>query len=187
MKFKLILLCCFLFVLVTGCAKPPLAEMDSAREAVFRAENDSNAVLYGSGSLLRAQDALRRMQAEADAKRYDAARTHASEAIAAAERAVAEGRTGASRQREEVASLLSSLKIELDETNKNLSGARYSGLALDYDILERDLRNAYIRADIAEADFAGGKYQESIDRARSVRSDLGEINRRISNAVTRRK
>jgi hypothetical protein len=187
MKIKYILYICVLSALVMGCAKPPLADMESARTAVFTAENDADAVLYGSSSLSRARDALRNMQQAADDKRYDAAKTFAADAKAAAERAINDGKTGAVRAREESATLLSSLRHEIDETNRNIAGARQRNLDLDYNSLDMRIRNAYASADLADADYAQGKYQDALNRARVIRADLFEINQLISNAVTRKK
>lgn len=176
-----------LFAALTGCAKPPIAEMDSAREAVFRAESDADAVQYGGNSLARARDALRLMENEADLKRYDAAKVHAAEAVAAAEKAVADGKAAAGRAKEEAASAISGLKPEIEETSRNASAARYSQLNLDYDALETELMGAYAQTDKAESAYAEGRYQDSIDNARSARSSLYGINQQISNAVPRNK
>jgi len=187
MKLKYIMFVCAALALAVGCAQPPTAEMDSAREAVFRAENDKDAVMYGSNSLARARDALRRMESEADSKRYDAAKTNAAEAVTAADRAIADGRTGAARARDESASALSGLTAEIDETGRNINGARYSQLDLDYDALEADLKITYSLADMAARDQSQGKYQGAMDKARNVRSNLADINQKIANAVTRKK
>ena len=187
MRFRYVLFTLVVFALISGCAKPPIAEMDSAREAVFRADSDADAVQFGAGSLARAHDALRRMESEADSKRYDAARTHAAEAIAAAEKAIADGKAAGGRAREEAASLLSALKPEIEETSRNVSAARYSLLNLDHDALDRDLMNAYARTDQAEIDYADGRYQESLEKARNVRSSLSGINQKISDAIPRSK
>jgi len=187
MKLKYILFVCAVLALAVGCAKPPTAEMDSAREAVFKAENDSNAVMYGSNSLSRARDALRRMESEADSKRYDAAKTNAAEAIAAAERAIADGRAGSARARDEAAAAMASLPAEIEETGRNINGARYSQLDLNYAELEGDLRITSTLADQAARDQSQGKYQGAMDKARNVRANLADINQRIANAVTRRK
>ncbi|MDR2102358.1 MAG: DUF4398 domain-containing protein, partial [Treponema sp.] len=72
-----------------GCAKPPTEEMNNAAAAVTRAENDADAVTYAGNLLVRARDTLTRMQIEAEAKRYDAARALAAEAISAADKAIA--------------------------------------------------------------------------------------------------
>jgi hypothetical protein len=127
------------------------------------------------------------MQIEADSKRYDAAKTLAAEAIAAADRAIADGKTGAVRAREEAASVLAGLSTELDETSRNVSGARYSQLDLDFDALDRDLRSAYNLADRAEADQAEGSYQDALDKAREVRANLFDINQKVATAVPRKK
>jgi hypothetical protein len=161
--------------------------MDRAKEAVFKAENDEDAVLFGGSHLARAKDSLRRMQVEADSKRYDAAKTHAEEAIAAAERAIAEGRLAGTRSRGESEALLAGLRPELEETERNLNGARYNQLNLDYNQLNNDLNSARDSIDIAEADHAQGKFQEALESGRKARATLGNINQRISGATPRRK
>ena len=187
MKFRYIPAFCVILALVAGCAKPPLAEMESAREAVFRAENDANAAQFAASSLARARDALRLMESEADSKRYDAAKTHAMEAIAASEKAIADGQTASVRARDEAASLVSGLRPEIEDTSRNVNGARYSQLDLDYDELDSGISKAYDVTDSAENDQAQGRYQDAIDKAMEVRSDLSGINQRVSGAVTRRK
>lgn len=179
-------ICIFLFVCL-GCAKPPVAEMTSAREAVFRAENDAGAVAFGGAFLARARDELRLMEAAADSKQYDTAKAHAAEAIIAAERAIADGRTAAVRAREESAALLADLRPEIDETARNVAGARNSNMQLDYIALERDINRAYERADSAQADHSAGRYQDALEKSRSIRADLFDINQKVANAVTRRK
>ena len=187
MKTKLIFFLFIILVLVLGCAKPPLEEMQEAREAVFRAENDANAAQFAGGTLSRARDAIRQMESEADSKRYDSARTFASEAIATAERAIAEGRTGAERDGERVRaesdSLVSGLRTEIEETSINVNGARYSLMDLDYDALDRTIVNAHNNADRAEADQAAGRYQDASDTARSVRSELANVNQMVARAA----
>jgi len=187
MRFKFILLSIIVAVCVIACASPPNAEMESAREAVFRAENDADAVIYGSASLARARDALRRMQEEADAKRYDTAKTLAAEAITAAERAIADGRTGATRASQESGNLVEGLRSEVEETARNVNGARYSQLDLDYDALDNGIINAHNMTDRAENSYANGEYQSALDTARVVRSDLANINQQVAGAVPRRK
>jgi len=187
MKVRNIAAVCVILALVLACAKPPLAEMESAREAVFRAENDANAAQFAVSTLARARDALRLMEDEAESKRYDAAKIHAMEAIAAAEKAITDGQAAAAKARDDAASLLSSLRPEIEDTSRNVNGARYSQLDLDYDQLDNEISNAYNVTDQAENDQAQGRYQDAIDKAMEVRSDLYGINQRVSGAVTRRK
>jgi vacuolar-type H+-ATPase subunit D/Vma8 len=174
-------------MLVMACAQPPEAEMQSAREAVFRAENDADAVQYGYGSLTRARSALSNMQAEADSKRYDAAKTHAAEAIAAAERAIADGKAGSNRVRSEASALINGLRNEIEETSRNINGARYSQVPLDYNALDQSIKNAYDTTEKAEVDHAMGRYQDALNKATEVRSTLSNINNMIANAIVRKK
>jgi hypothetical protein len=169
--------------LVFSCAKPPLTEMENAREAVFRAENDEDAVIYAGGTLARARDAVRRMQVEADSKRYDAARTRAEEAIDAAQRAITEGKAGAARARDEAASLLAGLGTAIEDAERNINGAHSSMLDLDYDGLNGDLNAANDTLYLAQADHEQGMYQDAIEKGRDVRSTVGDINQKISNAA----
>jgi vacuolar-type H+-ATPase subunit D/Vma8 len=187
MKLKYILFVCGIFMLVMACAQPPEAEMQSAREAVFRAENDEAAVQYGFSSLARARSALNNMQAEADAKRYDAAKTHAAEAISAAEKAIADGKSGINRVRDESAAAIAGLKNEIDETARNVNGARYSQLPLDYNALNKGIRDAYDNLEQAEVDHGFGRYHEAINKAMAIRASLSNINSTISDAIVRKK
>jgi len=187
MKLKHILSGFVILALLAGCAKPPIAEMDSAREAVFRAENDEAAVLYGGSSLSRARDSLRRMQVEADSKRYDAAKTHAAEAIAAADRAIADGKAGVVKARSEAESLIAGLRPAIEETERNVNGARYSLLKLDYGKMNREIKEAKETTDQAEVDQAMGRYQDAAEKGRSVRATLTAINQQITGAVPRKK
>jgi hypothetical protein len=170
-------------VLTIGCAKPPTEEMNNAIEAVTRAENDHDAVTYASNSIARARDALARMQAEADAKRYDAAASYAADAIAAAERAIDEGRTGAVRARDEATSLVSQLPPLVAETEQGINAARTAGMPLDFNSINRDFDTARLNVDRAQDALSGGRYQEAIDQGRNARSRLSDINQQLSNVV----
>jgi len=187
MKVKLFYIFCIVPILVMGCAKPPVEEMEKAREAVFKAENDANAVQYASGTLARARDAIKRMEMEADSKNYEAAKTNAAEAVLAAEKAINDGRISAQRAGEEAGSLISGLRVEIDETARNVAAARYSLLALDYDTLDKAIVNAHNMTDQAEVDQVMGRNQQALDKARTVRSNLNDINQKVANAATGRK
>ena len=184
MKLKFFYIFCAVLALALGCANPPTAEMDNAREVVFRAENDEDAVLYAGGTLARARDALRNMQVEAESKRYDAAKNHAAEAVAAAERAIAEGRVASSRLKGESESLLAGLEPAIEETSRNINGARYSLLDLDYDQLNQELNTARNSADQAGTDHANGRYNDSLENGRKARAILGSINEIVTGAAT---
>jgi len=180
-----ILMCAVLVLtaLVIGCATPPTDEMNNATEAVTRAENDADAVTYAGNSVTRAKDALTRMNQEAAAKRYDAAKSYAAEAIAAAERAINEGRAGAARAKDEASALISQLKPLIAETEQGIEAARAAKLPLDFYTIDRDFDTAQYYVDEAQAALNGKRYQTAIDRGRSARSGLNDINQMLSTAA----
>jgi len=188
--FHILCIALVLAMLAVGCAKPPTDEMNNATEAVTRAENDSNAVTYAGGSVARARDSLTRMNDEATAKRYDSARAYAAEAIAAAERAISDGRTGAERAKNEAAGFIADLKPLLAETEQGINAAKAAKLPLDFESVDNDFGEARANTEQAEAAYNDTRYAESIERGRAARVGLNGINQRLSTAtlaVTRRK
>ena len=167
-------------ILLVACATPPTEEMNNAREAVSRAENDINAVTYAPNSIARAREALARMNTEADSRRFDTARAFAADAIAAAERAIAEGQTGAARARDEASALMNELPRLVQETRRGIDSARSSGVELNYSQLEQDFTRARGTADQARSAFTGDRYQEALNLGRTARSDLAAINQRLT-------
>jgi hypothetical protein len=174
-----------LSLLAAGCAKPPTEEMENAASAVTRAENDPDAVTYAGSTLTRAREALNRMRAEAESKRYDAAKNYAAEAISAAEKAIADGRAAAARAREEASALLGQVKISLEETGKSLDHAKeVRNTGLDFNALDQDYDSAQRNAAQAEVSLAGNEYQNSIEKSRTARGILSGIDAELAGAVT---
>jgi HEPN domain-containing protein len=171
-------------IFLGGCAKPPTEEIEAAQAAVTRAENDSDAAAYAESSLARARDALARARTEAGAKRYDLAKTYAGEAVKAAEKAISDGRTAASRSREEANALLSQVKQLLTETEAALENAKkVPRIQLDFPALTDGVDNA--RNDISQAESANSanRPRESLEKSRSARVALGDIQNRINEGV----
>ncbi|MDR3122861.1 MAG: DUF4398 domain-containing protein [Treponema sp.] len=172
-----------LTALISGCAKPPTEEMDNAEAALVRAENDPDAAAYGNASIVRARDALAAMRSEAAAKRYDSAKTYAQEAINAAERAIADGRTGAQRAQDQASLVLNGVRTNLEETHRNIDAAKgVTGIQLDFDAIDGDYASAENQADQAQSAFNAADYTGSLERSQSARSLLGDINAKISRA-----
>jgi hypothetical protein len=172
-----------LAALISGCAKPPTAEMESAEAALARAENDPDAVAYGNASIIRARDAIANMRSESAAKRYDSAKTYAQEAINAAERAIADGKTGAQRAREEASLALNGVRTGLGETQRNIDAAKaVAGIQLDFRAIDGDYASARTQADQAQSALNAADYPGSLERSQSARSLLGDINATISQA-----
>jgi hypothetical protein len=178
---RLVLLLLGAGIILGACAKPPTAEMEAAEAAVTRAENDPDAAAYAENSLSRARNALSRARTEMSAKRYDAAKSYAAEAVSVAEKAVSDGRTAAARSREEANSLLVQVKRLLDETVAALENAKkVPRVQLDFPALTNGIDSA--RGDIsqAEAAYNSNRLRESMEKSRSARSVLGDIQNRIS-------
>ena len=184
-KFTIILAVIFVFgSILTACAKPPTEEMNRAQDAVLRAESDPDAVVYAGNTLIRARDALARMHSEADAKRYDEAKYYAAEAISAAEQAIADGKLGSVRLRDEATNLVNSLSGPLAETSNALNAARQvRNLDLDFGALSGELDSARRTYDHARQNLTANNYREAIADGQSVRSTLAGINSRLTGAV----
>ncbi|MDR1105593.1 MAG: DUF4398 domain-containing protein [Treponema sp.] len=184
-KAAAVLFVIFAVFFAAACAKPPTEEMDAAASAVTRAENDPDAVTYAAGTLARARDALNRMRTEAEARRYDAAKTFAAEAASAAEKAIADGRTGAERAGEDAANLVAGLKDSVSGTESSIRAAKRAGnLQVDFNAVDQDFETARRTADQAEVSLAGGNYADALEKGRSARGILGDIDARLSSAAT---
>jgi hypothetical protein len=177
-------------ILITACAKPPTEEMEAARTAVTRAENDPDVAVYAVSTLARAREALANMEAEAEAKRYDTARSYAAEAEAGAEKAINDARTQAARARDDSANALNALRNAVSETDTAIAQGKGNRLALDWTEIDRDYQDAQGIAGEAEAAAQANRYRDVVERANTARTTLSAINAQISAAslaVTRKK
>jgi hypothetical protein len=168
-----------------GCAKPPIEEMNQAIVAVTAAENDANALAYAAGSLVRAREALTRMQEAAASKRYDEAKTLASEAVAIAQKAVTDGRALAGQAKTEAENLVGEVKTAILETEEALRNAKtVKNINLDFTALDKDFADARRTLDQAEISLTAGNYQEASEKSRSARAALSDVTSRIAGAAT---
>jgi hypothetical protein len=173
-----------LVFIMAACARPPTEEMERAHDAVIRAESDADAVNFAGNALIRARDALTRMQNEADAKRYEAARNFAAEAISNAERAIAEGRAGAARARENAENQITNLAGILTDTANALDAARQlDNIDLDFNALSRDMDQAHVTYDAARQSLEANDHRDAIARAQNARSLTADITAQINETV----
>jgi hypothetical protein len=187
MKFiqkSLVFVFLFSLVLMTGCTKPPTEEINDAEEAVARAENDPDAVNYAGNLVQRARESLALMYEEVDAKRYDAAKNYANDAITLAERAINEGRAEAGRARQQAINSLAEVRPQLLETEKRIDNAKAAKLPLDYGSIDSELNTAQRTYDQAQSALSGNRYQESIFLSNNVRSGLAGINQKLGVKAT---
>ena len=187
MKKSIIILPFMLVVfglIMAGCAKPPVEEMNKAQDAVLRAENDADAVTYAGNTLIRAREALVKMQGEADAKRYEAAKNFAAEAVSNAEKAIADGKAGAMRARDEATNLISSLSGPLAETANAIEAAKQvKNIKLDFNELSSDMDTARRGYDEARQSLISNNYRDASAKSQTVRTLLAGINAKITNAA----
>jgi len=182
--FAVLLVVSISVLILAACATPPAEEMNKAQDAVTRAENDPDALSYAPNTLVRAREALTRMQNEANAKRYDAAKNFAAEAIALAEKAIIDGRTGAARAREEAANLISSLSRPLEETTNALRSAQQTeNVKTDLDAVSDDLDSTRDAYNEARQDLSNDNYPDAASRAQEVRSQIANINSQLNEAM----
>jgi hypothetical protein len=177
-------------LLITACAKPPTEEMEAARTAVTRAENDPDVAIYAVSTLARAREALSNMEAEAAAKRYDTARSYANEAASGAEKAINDARTAANRAKDDSANALNALRNAVTETDSTIAQGKKNKLALNWNQIDSDYQNAQAIAGEAENAAATNRYRDVVERANAARTALSAITSQISGAslaVTRKK
>jgi len=175
----------FVFALaISSCAAPPTEEMQKARDAVTRAENDADAVAYAGNTVVHARDALTRMQDEADSKNYDTAKEFALEAINSAEKAIADGQSAKERSKAEASALLDSVQSSLAETSNTINNAKsVPDIQLDFDALTQDTDEARGTYNEAQKSLEGGNNQDAIAKGQSVRGQLSDINTKINEAA----
>jgi len=173
-----------LVLAISACSAPPTEEMQKARDAVTRAENDADAVAYAGNSVVHARDALTRMQEEADSKNYDTAKEFALEAINSAEKAIADGQSAKERSKTEASALLDSVQSSLAETSNAIDNAKnIPNIPLDFDALTQDTNEARETYGEAQQSFQDGNNPDAIAKGQSVRGQLSDINTKINEAA----
>jgi hypothetical protein len=155
--------------------------MEAARDAVIRAENNANALAYAGDGVRRARSALERMYEEANAKRYDAAKAAAAEAVAAAEKAVSDGQSAAARTADDASSLIVTAKTEIQAAEQALDSAWKSGVKnIDFGLLNGAAEEAWDSVEQAEMSLAQGRAQDAVNAAEQARRDAARITLALS-------
>jgi hypothetical protein len=167
-----------------ACAKPPTEEMDAAAAAVARAENDPDAKVYAQNGIARARESLNAMRTEADQKHYDQAKQLASDTVALAEKAIADGKSAATRIRDEAANAINAMNNALAETQTTIESARTAKQrGVDFQEVDGEFAMAQAGADQARAANGQQRYREAIDGSGGVRSQLSAITAKIAQAA----
>jgi hypothetical protein len=125
---------------IAACAKPRQADIDAAGAAVRTAAENLDVLTYAPDSLRDAQEKMDALNSELSAQQkksslgrsYDAVRTLAREAVAAAEKAQADAETSKQQVAKDAASLIEKVGAEIpDFESKVWTAKRVRGIRLD--------------------------------------------------------
>ncbi len=178
-------------MLLSGCAKEPAVEIESARQALAQAEVP-DVTEYAPQSLAAAKEAVKALDAELAAqkgkfalfRKYDQSKQLAAAAQAAGQKAVADGQAGKARARNEATAMIEQAKAAVAETRTLLASApRGKGSSTDIAALESDL--AGVDAVIAEAEglFGQERYIPAKAKASAARMDAERTKSVIQAAI----
>ena len=169
---------------VVSCAKPPVAEMEAANQAMTRAESNADARDYAPESLSKARDLIARMKADADEKRYDEAKALAAEAAQAADKAIQDGASAKAKAKSDSSALVATVKSTLAEIQASFAAARkVRRIQLDIAGIDKGIKESAAAVAAAESDVAKGDYKAASTKAQGARSSLAGIQKLISDAV----
>jgi len=171
-------------LILVACAKPPQAEIDSAKAQVAKAAQDADVVAYAPETLKRAEEALAKMEAELKAKHYDKVKAFAAEAQAAGIAAFADAKTGKERVKAQASSLIEAIKKALPDAEKTYASAkRVKSAKLDLAAIAKGL--AEVKAGFAEVEkaFSDGSYLSARDKAQALQTKLADLVKTMSEAV----
>jgi len=170
---------------MSTCAKPPTEEMDQAREAVERASKDPDAVRYSGALLAKAKESLTNMEAAAEKKRYDEAKTLASEAKSTAEKAITDGRALAAKERSDAEAAVALAEQARELAEKTVSEAK-GGPALadlDFDAVDSDMEAAGALLDAAKKSLQEKSFPQTAENAGKARTAYTGVVSLISQAA----
>ncbi len=181
-------------VVIAGCAKPPTAEIDAAKQAL-EAAKAAEAGEYAPSALASATDAQAAVDAEvaAQAKKFALFRSYkkTAELVAAAKSSAEEAARRAAaekeRARNEASNLIAQAKQTLEEARTLLANApRGKGSQADIKALESDL--AGIEMSIVEVDnvFASGRFLQAKAKAESALRNAQNLKNTITTAIEAR-
>lgn len=178
-------------MVLSGCSKPPAAQIEAADAALAAAVADG-AEQYATASLgsvrdLRAQlDAELALQSEKFAltRSYDHAQELATQIATAAGEASAETARVKEEVRTETTALLSEVKVALAEVQEMLRTApRGKGSAMDLAALQADLDSASATLVEGETALNEGRYMDAKAKVLAVQSGTQAVRTAIESAI----
>ena len=163
---------------IAACAKPPQADIDAAGAAVRTAAESLDVLTYAPDSLRDAQEKMDALNSELAAQQkksplgrsYDAVRTLAREAVAAAQKAQADAETSKQQVAKDAASLIEKVGAEIpDFESKVWTAKRVRGIRLDaISPLALVADQARLALDDARKDLDSGAFAAARAKAMAV-------------------
>lgn len=181
-------------LVVTGCSKPPEAEMSEARKAIEDARN-SEAAEYAAESWQAAQDAMKGVEAELKVqdekfalfRSYKETTNKVNSAKAAAEKAKADAAAGKERVRQEAETAINEAQTFIAETKTALDTApRGKGTSADLTMLQSDITAAEASLAEAQSALAAGRYRDAQAKAAAARSSAESVRSAVEQAAVAR-
>ncbi len=194
-KMTFVLPLLVVLAVVAGCAKPPQADVDSAKQAV-EAARAAQASEYAPESFRSAEDAQAQLDTELKAQEekfalfrsYKKAAELAGAAKAAAEKAATDAAAGKEQAKGEAEALITEAKAARDEARAMLEKApKGKGTAADLEALKADLTSVDTTIADAEAAFSAERYLEAKSKAEAAKSSAANVKAAVEQAMEARR
>ena len=183
-----------ILALLVGCAKPPTADIDSAKAALQTAEQNSDVSTYAQDQLKAAQDKLAQLQSELDlqakkgalSRNYDAAKNLALETRAAADALATEAEAAKEVAKNNAAAAIDELtKTLIPQAQSGIAMARrVRGIKLDFAGLTAALNQAKAQVADAQTAYNNGQYATALSTADAVKSAIAQESTTVADAIS---
>ncbi len=110
------------FVFLSGCAKPPTQEIESADKAVAEAKQ-KGADLYAQDVFAKAEEALKKAKSLVDEKKYQEAKSSAEEALSLAQQSMAMIEPNKAQMKADGEQMLTDVQNSLGELKSSVAAA----------------------------------------------------------------
>jgi hypothetical protein len=177
-----------------GCAKPPAAEVDAARQAVDAAKA-AEAETYAPEDLARVQDAMKRLDAELAAQEerfalmrsYDKAKEIATEVQTTSDQAKANAASAREAARAAATQSIADTRALVLEVQDMLAKAPTGkGAEADLAALKADLEGAGLALDEADRALQAGKFRDAETGANAAKMTVEQVRSEIEAAIAAR-
>jgi hypothetical protein len=182
-------------VVLAGCAQPPTADIDAAKQALDEARQ-AQAAEYAEQSWTIAQDADTKLETELDAQEhrwsamrsYTVARQLAQDTKAAAERSRDEAIAGKDKAKTEVATLMSAARDEVGRAHAAVTSApKGKGTEADLASLKSDTSSLDDALAEMQKLFDGGQYNEAKAKAQATIDAAKQVEAEVEKAKSQRR